>query len=465
MNTPRQLASWKPTYNVVGEWWPKDMPHLRYPGTLKVENGTAQLTITAPPIGQEVFALGSASTLHGVVSSGTETVKVTLWDRSGHYLDHHNNGTDHSRRFTHVLNGTHIDDYETSEFQTSAVMMNDLGIWSRFRSPISDAELDEDLPNHTIATLHPYRDLFDTQHSVSVQLEYPGRVEITERFPHGAMVNHQDENARVVFHVSPPAPALFHELLVNDFQALLTFCFQSGAPLRGEWIGSDADTLTPLHRRDSFRDRSVRHLGDFQMILTPDQLQFGEIVENWWKLLDDAFPAPQVLTSYLHAARGLLEQSTASVLAATENIHTLIGATQNRFAPETITQNKRVIKEALPGASNASFRAFVGEKLQENRPTLETRLHELVEIVTIRRFDMLSIDASEWVARFKAVRNKLAHTGAHVSRRGDSSAELELVNSQTRPILALLLLSRMGSSNDTMDRAALTLGSFPHRTW
>lgn len=200
------------------------------------------------------------------------------------------------------------------------------------------------------------------------------------------------------------------------------------------------------------------------MIVTPDEPQFGELVEKWWTVLDEEFPAPQVLTTYLHLRRGLLEQSTASVPAATENIHAHVGPSQQRFPPQYLAENKSKIKEAFPGADFAPFREFLYEKLRENRPTLSTRLRELIDTIGLSRTESLEIEPADWMQLFKRVRDKLAHTGAHVPRRGDSSEDLELINAQTRAILTLLLLTRMGFQEDAIDRAALTLSRFPHHS-
>ncbi|WP_374189162.1 HEPN domain-containing protein [Salinibacterium sp. SWN248] len=201
------------------------------------------------------------------------------------------------------------------------------------------------------------------------------------------------------------------------------------------------------------------------MIVTPDQQQFGELVESWWKLLDEEFPAPQVITTYLHLNRGLREQSTASALAATENIHSSVGSSDQRFPPEFLNENRARVKVAFPGADFAPFREFLYEKFQENRPTLDTRLQELVEAIGSTRMEHLEINRADWIKLFKRVRNKLAHTGAHVPRRGDSGEDLKTINAQTRAILTLLILARMGIHEDALDRSALVLGRFPHRSW
>jgi hypothetical protein len=410
--------------------------------------------------------MGRALTIHGAVGGASGQQPVTLWDRAENFLKHENNETDHTRRFTHVILGAHLGDYSSANFEYSAVSFHDLGTWSRFRRVIPETTAEEDLPLHTIGTLRaPYADLFDLGYTVRVHLEYPSRVESTTRFPNGVIHNHQDQDARVVFVTEPPAPPLLHELLLRDFQALLTFCYQSGAPIRGEWIGTEPSRLYPLLREDSYRQGSVGHLAQSQMILTVEDMPFGQLVENWWAVLEDNFPAPQVLTTYHHLNRGLLEQSTASALAATENMHLQVGPSQERFPPETLARNKKIIKKSFPEQESASFRAFLYEKFSENRPTLDTKLGELVDIVTRERMTTLGVEPDSWMQLFKKVRNKLAHTGAHVPRRGDSSEDLDRINAQSRAFLALLLLTRLGLDDDAVDRAASTLSKYPHRSW
>lgn len=466
MITPRQLPPWPSGVTLNGYWWPKDKPALRYPGQLVVDEVGILLIVTAPPVGQEVFELGRTSTIHGIVDGPDGPQLVTLWDRSGHYLAHASNGTDHARKYTFAILGSHVEDYESARFGYSVVSFHDLGEWSRIQDTVSEGVCEEGLPQHTVTVLNaPYRDIFGEDFIVTVSLEYPSRLETNERFPDGAIIHHQGGDSRVVFVVQPPAPAAFHELLLQDFQALLTFCYQSGAPVLGRWIGTDSNHLDALLRVDAFRERYVQSLGRFQMIVALDNFSFGELVEKWWATLDEDFPAPQVLTTYLHLRRGLLEQSTASVLAATESLHTRVGPSKQRFPEAEIAVNKSIIQKAFAGKPLAPFRQFLYEKLQENRPTLDTRLRELIDAIGPRRMETLEIETSEWTQLFMRVRNKLAHTGAHVLRRSDPSEELEVINAQARAVLTLLLLTRMNYDEKAIDRAAEVLSKFPHRSW
>lgn len=448
---------------IEGVWWPAGQPELRYAGTLDIKNGNAVLTLTSPPAGQEVFALGSALTLHGESRSGSGITKYTLWGAEGTYF-HHEDATTHSRRVVYVVAGDHLEAHETARFACSAVSFHDLAMWSRVVPPIPNGTAEEDAPQHLAASLvDVYADVFGPGYRVEVSLEYPQRIETDGDYPQGAIRGDSGEKTRVVFLVDPPAPAHLHELLLRDMQALLTFSYLGGAPVTGQWLGTSPETLQPIVRADTFRDRLFVHRGGFQMLLTTEVSAFAHLVAEWWGIQEDLFPAPQVVTMYLHTSRGLLEQSTASALAATENLHSYIGPTQHRFDPTYLAERALEIRAQYPGAEYAPFRAYLYEKFQDNRPTLQTRLEELRDLIGLERLPMMAIDESAWISLFKTVRNKLAHTGAHVLRRGEASDDLELINSQTRLILAMLLLTQMHLADSALDRAARVMGTWPHR--
>ncbi|MDD9152592.1 hypothetical protein PUY80_08390 [Plantibacter flavus] len=447
---------------IVGDWWPADAPELRFSGVLTTTDGKASLTVTAPPIGQEVNALGRAMTLHGEAKDPSGVTRITLWGAEGTHF-HHETATELTRSVAQVVLGAHFGGAQGERFRSSAASFHDLAMWSRVPDPISDGTAESEARQHTVAVMADvYADIFGAGYAVEVRLEYPTRIQTNETFPDGIISDFPGDHVRVVFDVSPPASLEFHDLLLRDMQALLTFSYLSGAPVTGQWIGSDPGNLYALIRRDTFRDRAFARRGGFQMILTTEVAPFGHLVQEWWNLLDEHFPAPQVLTMYLHTSRGLLEQSTASVLAATEHLHTQIGETQTRLEPRYLACRSTEILGTYEGDEHAAFRQFMREKLRENRPTLQTRLEQLVNIVGVEQVSLTGIDSEAWIRLFKSVRNKLAHTGAHVPRRGDSSDDLELINAQTRSLLAMLLLSRMNLTVESLTRAANTLGKWPH---
>ncbi|MHC9043296.1 HEPN domain-containing protein [Microbacterium saperdae] len=463
-STPRELPAWHQHLEVEGLWWSPDRPDFRLHGSLRIEDGRPRLTVVQPAAGQEFLALGSARTLHGEVPTSSGIEKVTLWGHPGTHFDRHV-GHNHSRHAACAVFGAHLDSYDGTRFRWSAASYHDLGTWSRINDLIASGTAETEARQHMSADLTDvYTDMFGPGYNVCVHLEHPERIETDEDFPAGVIRNFHGEKARVVFEVEPPAPPAFHRLLLRDMQSLLTFSYLGGAPVTGQWMGEDADHLLQTVERDSFDHGQFSRRGAFQMLVrVDDSVPFGQLVEQWWRLLDEHFPAPQVLTSHLHNTRGPLEQSTGSVLAAIESLHAKIGTTQQRFEPTYLESKLREIRAMFPGEINKPFRAFLKEKFQDNRPTLETRLRELVDLVSHTRMTRAGIDPDRWVGQFKRVRNSLAHTGAHIAHRSGRSDDLELIEAESRQILAMLLLYAMRLPETSIDRASAVLGAWPHR--
>ncbi|MHA6667489.1 ApeA N-terminal domain 1-containing protein [Homoserinimonas sp. A447] len=462
MSTPKSLPDWDPKRKYRGRWWPADNPELSYPGTLRFLKRSPFLSVRSPPIGQEVFELGRGPTLHGELENGE---KVTLWDLAENYLEHSSKPTrdgssKHSRRFSYAIRGEHLGDYSAVRFRRSAHRLHDLREWSRIEDPVSSGLPYEELPQFDAVTLSGlHLDEFETDYTVLTTIEYPMRVETNDSFPKGAIMNHTGDDVRVVFETTPPAPARFHDLLVFDLRALLTFSYQSGAPVLGEWLQQDDSSPNlPVIRKDAYNGVQTRHLRPSQMVLSAGHAAPADIFTSWWKLVDELFPAPQVVVMYHHASRGVLESSTSSAMAAAEHLHSALGDTKTRFPVGYLEAQLPSLIAAFPGKANGPFRQFLREAMKNNRPTLHTRLTELVALITPARVELAGFSSKTWIAGVKAVRNKLAHTGSHIDRRdGAGSRLLDHVNLQTRAVLTLLVLSQMGLSNEALDRSAKVL--------
>jgi hypothetical protein len=167
-------------------------------------------------------------------------------------------------------------------------------------------------------------------YSVKVYVENPRRLESSSRTPSGAIVNHPGDNAQVVFECEPPAPARIHDLLLFDLQALLTFSYQGGAPLTREWLAiEDRAQQLEVMRKDSLTGQRPRgHVFRQTMILTLATAEPGVVLPAWWRVVEELYPATQVISLYHHVTRGILESSVASVIAVAEHLHGLIGPTR-----------------------------------------------------------------------------------------------------------------------------------------
>jgi hypothetical protein len=461
---PISLPTWDQTKKYRGRWWPAGSPDLSFPGKLRFKDRSPTLTVKSPSVGQEVFEFGVVDTIHGQLETGE---LVTLWDVQGHHLQHlvaavSDAHSKHRRSFTFAIFGEHLKSHDDQTFTYSAFRLHGLDEWSRMTKPIPRGLEPQQLPQYTPATLSGFESSkYGSDYTVEARVELPMRIETDHRFPHGAIMDHTGENVRVVFECTPPAPAGFHNLLLFDLQALLTFSYQSGAPVKGEWLAI-SDPCSPLSvlKRDSFNGRKVNQLDPSQMIVSASKMDPADLFPSWWRAVHDLYPAPQVITIYNHGSRGILEGSTSSAIAAAEHLHGLVGATKTRFPGGFLAAKAAELKSKYPGADNAEFRQFLREALKNNRPTLTTRLKELAATVTTDRMALLGIDEKDWMGGVKAVRDKLAHTSSHVGRRNDgSSVQLEQVNIQTRAIITMLILKQLSLSELALDEAAEALAA------
>lgn len=148
------------------------------------------------------------------------------------------------------------------------------------------------------------------------------------------------------------------------------------------------------------------------------------------------------------------------MIAVAEHLHGIIGPTRTRFPEGFLEAKKEPLKEAFPSREDAPFREFLYQALKNNRPTLGTRLTELVSAVTPERLKLMTIGEHQWIADVKKVRDLLAHTSSHVTRRGgDSASLLDRVNSQTRAIVSILILKQMGIGSSSLDQASVALSA------
>lgn len=227
-----------------------------------------------------------------------------------------------------------------------------------------------------------------------------------------------------------------------------------------------------MMQRDSFTgDKPFGHVSSLSMVLTTEKLEPAILFPAWWKVMEDLFPAIEVIYLYHHGSRGLLESSVASSIAVAEHLHGMIGPTRTRFPEgfladkkQSVKQAGKVINQEGPDAAlqkfvaEPAFRDFLYEAFKNDRPVLRTRLEELADEVTSARLALLKIDRAQWVSDVIMVRNPIAHTSSHVKRRGvDSSNVLSRVNTSTRAIVTILILKRMGLSEDSLDHSARVL--------
>jgi hypothetical protein len=176
---------------------------------------------------------------------------------------------------------------------------------------------------------------------------------------------------------------------------------------------------------------------------------------RWWLAIDELFPLTQVLAMRFNSGGRIVESSVSAAIAAAERVQEVLGATKTRFEPQYLKRVRARLREEFVAREDEEYLAFLLENSHTVRPTLETKLTELFNLLPKASTEALGISEAQWVAQTKRVRNKLAHSGSHVNRRGpELDSQLDEVDEQTRAVLTLILLNYLGVPDDRIRVAA-----------
>lgn len=460
MMSSKGLSKWDREKKYWGKWWPAGSPTTPYSGAIRFVDGRPRLTVSAPRVGESVYDLHGPPVIHGELESGK---KVTLWDQYAQPLLHDptERGMRFHRNFSYALMGQHLGTYEEELFQYSAVQLHGLAEWTEMHEPTLQDLPEDKLPQYPDAMLQvPNPDNPGQSYTVLVRVENPKRLEISKRSGTHAFINHMGDKARITFQCDPPAPARVHDLLLFDLQPLLSFAYHSAVSVDSEWLAVNdlVDSISVMRPHRIRREYVEQSLINDNMVLPLSAVDPSVLFPAWWRVQEELYPAPQIITSYLQGTRGVLEGSVSSVIAVAEHLHSKIGPTKERFDKKELKSKKRAVIQALGAGQDPDFIKFIHESFGNNRPTLATRLSELIDEVTPGRLEIMSINGELWAADVKQVRNLLAHTGSHVPRRSNAASELlARVNIETRAVVAMLILKQMNFEEAVLDQAAHAL--------
>lgn len=451
-------AAWDESKKYRGNWWSPDEPEHVFPGVLRFDDGWPRLTFSSPPTGQDFYALAHPQMLYGEFDSGE---KVTLWDLQGSPLHHPPTAKPRiksRRRFTHAILGEHLNGHLDQVFRFSSYRLRGLLEFSERLTGVPSSLPETERPKYADAKFSIEND--GTIYEVSARVENPRQLEVSDSGSNQYFPYHAGENVRTVFECRPPAPAQVHDMLLLDFQRLLSFATVEIIPVEKEWLAvSDRSEMLPVIRRDAVHDvrkYAVGNLFSFNMLVTLQDVEPAVLFPSWWKAVRDLYPATEIISSYNQGTRGVLESSTSSAIALAERLQEAIAPRAERYENGIYREMQAKIKERFK--DDPEFSALLKNSLG-NRLTLRDKLNVLTEAMTPERFRLMNIDSSAWVQDVRNVRDLLAHTGSHVKGRTSGSAvKLTRVNQETRAVISLLILKLMGLEDEVLDKAAEVTG-------
>ena len=433
-----------------GTWWIPGVPNVSFVGELSFKRGAPSLQLQVPAYGQGHYAVGNGTpVVVGIIEGGHE---VTLWDEFGFIYIYLPDISDdvwsyHRRQFSHAILGKHVSSYTDARFATSTVRYGGLADWSR-------------LPDTTSQHPHAVMEDFDNAGvQVTISIENPQRLEERDGFPYPVISAHSGQEVEVRFVCDPPASAKLHDLLHFDMQAFMTVMFQTSAQTLVEsfTLKDGGQTLGVACAHPSEKENAGKASAHSAVVRAAD-FDPSIVWPKWWLAIDELFPLTQILAMRFNSGGRIVEGSTSAAIAAAERVHEILGSTRFRFTTKYLKRARARLREQFAASEDAEYLAYLIENSHTVRPTLETKLTELFALLTPETVEALGITEQQWIVPTKAVRNKLAHSGSHVNRRGpELDSQLDEVDEQTRAILTLVLLGYLGVPKYQIVIAAATL--------
>lgn len=450
---------WEEFKKYHGKWWSPDEPELVFPGVLGFDKGRPGLSIKAPYVGQEFYALGKPETIHGELQSGE---KVTLWDLQGshlHYLSTRKSHTKYRRLFSCAILGDYLASPKEQIFKFSSYGLRGLPEFSERLDAVPASLPEAERPKYEDARFSIEHN--ETCYQISARIENPRQLQRDEAGDRSYFPYRSGDEVRITFQCSPPAPLEVHDELLRDFRGLLAFACIDIIPIEGQWLGlSERIDMYSVVRRDSLRDfrkYATGNIFNFNMLVTLDQVPPEILLPRWWKAAGDLYPATEIISSYNLGIRGVLESSTSSAIALAERLQEAIAPGAKRYERAAYREMQAKIMDGF--SDDIEFAALL-KGLLNNRLTLQGKLDLLAEAVSPERFTMMGIDSVMWMKDVRAVRDLLAHTGSHVKGRSSGAAtKLIRVNYETRAIVSILILKLMDLEENVLNRAAESIGT------
>jgi len=444
-----------------GTWWIPGAPNVSFVGELSFDRGAPSLQLQVPAYGQGHYAVGNGTpVVVGIIEGGHE---VTLWDELGFvymYLPHVSGDlwSYHRRKFSHAILGKHVASYTDARFASSSVRYGGLADWSR-------------LPDTTSQHPQAVMENFDNSGvKVTISIENPQRLEEEEGYPYPVISAHSGQEVEVRFACDPPASAKLHDLLHFDMQAFMTVIFQTSAQTLVEsfTLEDGVHTLGVACAHPSEKENPAKASAHSAVVLAAN-FDPSVVWPRWWLAIDALFPLTQILAMRFNSGGRIVEGSTSAAIAAAERVHEVLGSTHSRFTTKYLKGARKRLRASFAASEDSDYLAYLLENSHTVRPTLETKLTELFALLSAESAEALGFTEEQWIVPTKAVRNKLAHSGSHVKRRGpDLDSQLDEVDEQTRAILTLVLLGYLDVPDDQIVVAAATLhnrlvqeGAFP----
>lgn len=425
-----------------GDWWSPTEPGRRYSGYVKVRSsGRSSLHWSSAFDDQAVYKM-DVPALHGKLSDGRE---VTLWSLGWSPIEPRQGGTDTQQRWHRAISvvavGAHLGAMDEVRVTESRLQFQHLGMWSRHPDPVAEGAPE---PQHEAATFAPY----GSQHEVTVEVAQPQVVR--RRASNGSLFIPQGsgDTAAIVINTAPAAPFAFHERLTMDARNCLTFAYQRPAHLVRQEASIDGRRVRIYRHRSVQRD-AHKHSG-FQMLFTANDSNPSVVLAGWWRATTDLYPLPQILSGGYYAKLPFIESQVASAVAALESTYEHLDHLPRHRMDATVFAERQ--RWHLEHEDDDDFKRLLDGL--SNRPTLRQKLKAVGRDLSKPLLEQAAVDLRAWEQDVMHVRDRIAHTGSHVTAVGTGEQDvLARVDRDTRAVLSLVLCRAIGLNTEQLMRA------------
>ncbi|WP_182478435.1 ApeA N-terminal domain 1-containing protein [Clavibacter phaseoli] len=421
-----------------GKFWRLDHPELKVDATLRLsKRGAVKLNIpsTAPD------QLGSYGTTRSGHALGqlSDSRPVTLWGDPNMDFVWHNRSRRTQEWSTAIINA-HVGIEQETVFTSSSLTFDGIDTWSRMPRAIRQ---DEPRAKYESAVIE---DVYGTGVRVSVTIDSAA---VAEKLLDGNLqfIRFLGEDGRIRFETDSPTSLSFHRRLWFDLKSLLSFSLQREVYMFDfQAVLPGGGVVSVIERRE---EEPGGLLYEKQMILTPGHTPPEKLFPSWWKAVDALFPVAQVIVGRHYAQKAYLEGTAIAAFGAAEALHKHLGFNQLRFSrpffKKATEELKLTLERPKQSPEQEDFEMFLSEVLQNVSP-FRTRLRELGESAGASQLRAADIDVKTWIDITAGVRNKIAHSGSNVKRRGNTEDQLDLANHGTRVVLSMILRNYVSES-------------------
>lgn len=482
----------------VGQWWLPSAPSKSVGGVLDIDSDTGlrlELTDQLLPGGLDPIL---ASVIHGHADGREVTLLDCMPAEGGKTVIAQTSTTTQVSRPRIAILGVHLADGADAVFAGMEVAVTGLTPWAAVSgldvSYIGNQQNDDRL-NMIFRWTEPIEATLPepTDRTLSLRWHSTSTGTMAGRPTadlHSRVYRVQEQ---VVLRITSRTPQPWNGFINNAVAVrdLMTVATQLPCRITERTLLMAAEPPLDVYRVDLYfragdsvqldREEKFRELVD--MVFTLRDIDFGAVIHRWFEIRNQIGMPLDVLLGLDYQPGGYYENRLFNAAASAEGFHAMLCPDTTALPEEAHTELATRVSNALTGLKKGllnkvttvletlpthekdkvvglitrvgtpAHRAWVMNRLGDNRPGLMARYEELAAKADDQAVGALLTDVKTWAQWLRDARNAIGHvnTGRLAEKIPDEDARYYLV-SVTRALLHLVLLAELGVSAEIQRR-------------